>query len=85
MIDDALRTIVDLMTSLTSAKTVIDVFPAVLKSRVESAEFLPWSTAKKCASRGDDLETAGNRGGRMVGGEPGIDVMRERPMATPAC
>ena len=78
MIDDALRAIVDLMTSLTRAQAVVNVFPAVLKCRVESTKVLPGSTAKKRASRGDDLKAARDRRGWMVSGEPGINVVRER-------
>src|SRR5215210_5296339 len=78
MIDDALSAIVDLMADLTGPQAVVNVFPAILKSHIESIELLPRSSPKKRASRGDYLEAAGQRCGRMIRGEPGIDVVRER-------
>src|SRR5215217_3070104 len=78
MIDDALSAIVDLMAGLTGPQAVVNVFPAILKSHIESIELLPWSSPIKRASRGDHLEAAGQHCGRMIRGEPGIDVVRER-------
>src|SRR4051812_24290721 len=77
MIDDAFSAIVDLMTSLTGAQAVINVFPAILERHIESTELLPRAAAKERACRGDHLEAAGHRGGRVIRREPGIDMVRE--------
>jgi hypothetical protein len=67
---------VDLVTSLAGTQAVVDVFPAILKSHIEPAKVLPRATAKKRTRRRNHLEATGDERGRMVGGEPGIDMVR---------
>ena len=68
MIDDALRAIVDLVTSLTGAQAVINVFPAIQESHIESTELLPRPRRKSAQAA---VTTGKRRDTAVAGSSPG--------------
>src|SRR5918999_264101 len=77
MVDDAFRTIVNLMTRFVRAQAVVDVLPPIPKGHIESTELLPGSTSKEGAGGRHYLESPGYGRRGTVGRKPGIDVVGE--------